>query len=59
MIVFMLEVIEKNFDSFCKNSLPTHSPTRMVLGIDRLLGGFSPYILVPKNNIIPLEKLSR
>jgi len=39
---------------FCKNSLSNHCPDRLTLGIDRLPGGFSPFILAPKNSIVPL-----
>ncbi len=34
-------------DIFCTSGIPTHQPDRMVLGIDRLPGGFGPYILSP------------
>jgi threonine dehydrogenase-like Zn-dependent dehydrogenase len=40
---------------FCKSGLPTHCPERMVLGIDRLPGGFGPYILAPMHAAIPLK----
>lgn len=42
---------------FCKNGLPTHCPGRMVLGIDRLPGGFGPWILVPEYAAIPIDDL--
>lgn len=45
-------------DIFCRLGLPTHSPARMVLGIDRLPGGFAPYILAPLNAVIPIGRLS-
>jgi threonine dehydrogenase-like Zn-dependent dehydrogenase len=45
-------------DQFCLCGIPTHSPTRLVLGIDRLPGGFGPYILAPQNAIVPYEKIS-
>lgn len=44
-------------DLFCQVGIPTHSPTRMVLGIDRLPGGFGPYILAPKGNLIETKQL--
>ncbi len=44
-------------DLFCRAGLPTHCPDRMVLGIDRLPGGFGPYILAPVNAVIPADKL--
>lgn len=39
---------------FCKSDLPSHCPERMVLGIDRLPGGFGPYILAPRNALVPV-----
>lgn len=44
-------------DNFCNVGIPTHSPTRMVLGIDRLPGGFGPYILAPKGTLIDVHQL--
>jgi len=44
-------------DPFCAAGLPTHCPDRMVLGIDRLPGGFGPYILAPVNAVIPADNL--
>ncbi|TGK09351.1 zinc-binding alcohol dehydrogenase [Leptospira selangorensis] len=44
-------------DPFCRVGIPTHSPTRMVLGIDRLPGGFGPYILAPKGNLVETKQL--
>jgi threonine dehydrogenase-like Zn-dependent dehydrogenase len=49
---------DESKDIFCESGIPTHSPTRLVLGIDRLPGGFSPYILAPKNAIVPIGNLS-
>ncbi|MBW1898286.1 MAG: alcohol dehydrogenase catalytic domain-containing protein, partial [Deltaproteobacteria bacterium] len=49
---------DKIQDVFCRSGLHTHSPGRMVLGIDRLPGGFGPYILVPKNAVVPIQDLS-
>ncbi|EKO52594.1 alcohol dehydrogenase, catalytic domain protein, GroES-like family [Leptospira kirschneri str. 200803703] len=43
---------EKPFDKFCEEGIASHSPTRKVLGIDRLPGGFGPYILAPQNAVI-------
>jgi threonine dehydrogenase-like Zn-dependent dehydrogenase len=37
---------------FCRLGLPTHCPDRLTLGIDRLPGGFAPWILVPENNVV-------
>lgn len=37
---------------FCRAGLPTHCPDRLTLGIDRLPGGFAPWILVPKHNVV-------
>ena len=42
---------------FCKSGLPTHCPGRMVLGIDRLPGGFGPFILAPIHAAIPCKEL--
>ena len=40
-------------------SVWTHSqcPERITLGIDRLPGGFAPWLLVPKNALIPIGDL--
>ena len=48
---------EEALDLFCREGLHTHSPGRMVLGIDRLPGGFGPYLLAPVGAIVPLEGL--
>jgi len=40
----------------CRNGLSTHCPNRMVLGIDRLPGGFAPWILVPERSIVEIPK---
>ncbi|WP_061249083.1 alcohol dehydrogenase catalytic domain-containing protein [Leptospira alstonii] len=45
-------------DEFCEEGIPSHSPERKVLGIDRLPGGFGPYILAPQNAAIPFQNLS-
>ena len=42
---------------FCKSGLSTHCPDRMVLGIDRLPGGFGPFILAPIHAAIPCKGL--
>lgn len=34
---------------FCSQQLGSHCPKRLTLGINRLPGGFSPYLLAPKN----------
>jgi len=39
---------------FCRRGLPTHCPDRLTLGINRLPGGFSPWILVPDRNIVEI-----
>ncbi|TGK81703.1 threonine dehydrogenase [Leptospira noumeaensis] len=49
---------DQNPDQFCKEGIPTHSPERRVLGIDRLPGGFGPYILAPIHAAISLEGVS-
>lgn len=48
---------EDSLDIFSQNGLKTHTPDRMVLGIDRLPGGFSPYILAPIKSAIPIQSL--
>ncbi|RJP79654.1 MAG: threonine dehydrogenase [Desulfobacteraceae bacterium] len=45
-------------DPFSQENLYTHTPGRMVLGIDRLPGGFGPYALAPKKSIIPIGHLN-
>lgn len=45
---------KKPEDIFCTSGIPTHQPDRMVLGIDRLPGGFGPYILSPVNAAVPI-----
>lgn len=42
-------------DCFGDAGLPTHTPGRMVLGIDRLPGGFGPYILAPHGAIVSVD----
>ncbi len=49
---------DRHQDIFCKSGLFTHTPGRMVLGIDRLPGGFGPYFLAPKKSIIPIGNLN-
>lgn len=49
---------DRSQDIFCKSGLYTHSPDRMTLGINRLPGGFGPYILAPKNAIIPIGNMN-
>ncbi len=41
---------------FCRKGLPTHCPDRLTLGIDRLPGGFAPWILVPKHNVVEIPQ---
>lgn len=45
-------------DQFCVCGIPTHSPTRLVLGIDRLPGGFGPFILAPQHAMVPYQRIS-
>jgi threonine dehydrogenase-like Zn-dependent dehydrogenase len=40
--------------AFCRNGLDTHCPDRLVLGIHDLPGGFSPWLLAPAANVIPV-----
>nr|WP_232224730.1 alcohol dehydrogenase catalytic domain-containing protein [Leptospira fainei] len=44
-------------DSFCKRGLYTHSPSRQVLGIDRLPGGFGKFVLAPVGALVDVETL--
>lgn len=44
-------------DKFIQEKISIHSPTRLVLGIDRLPGGFGPYILAPQNAMVSIEDL--
>ncbi len=37
--------------AWCAASLERHCPTRLTLGIDRLPGGFAPWLLVPKGGL--------
>jgi len=39
---------------YCQNDMAIHCPERKTVGIDRLPGGFAPYLLAPKNSISPL-----
>jgi len=38
----------------CLSDMDTHCPDRLVLGIDRLPGGFAPWILAPVGAIVPV-----
>jgi len=40
--------------SLCRRGQPTHCIERLTLGIDRLPGGFGPYMLAPRGCIVPL-----
>ncbi|EQA35152.1 alcohol dehydrogenase, catalytic domain, GroES-like family [Leptospira inadai serovar Lyme str. 10] len=44
-------------DSFCKRGLQTHSPSRLVLGIDRLPGGFGKFLLAPVGTLVEVDTL--
>jgi len=48
---------DSEVDSFVREGIPTHSPERKVLGIDRLPGGFGAYILAPVHAAIPYNNL--
>jgi len=39
---------------YCKYDLHRHCPDRLTIGIDRLPGGFAPWLLAPRHGIIPL-----
>ena len=41
---------------YCSSGLENHCPDRLTLGIDRLPGGFAPFILVPVGAIISLPE---
>lgn len=43
-------------DPFSLHGLHTHSPERITLGIDRLPGGFAPWILAPVDAIVEVPK---
>jgi threonine dehydrogenase-like Zn-dependent dehydrogenase len=38
----------------CRLGLPRHCPERLVLGIDRLPGGFGPFLLAPVHAVVPV-----
>ena len=40
--------------AFCRADLCTHCPERLVLGIHDLIGGFSPWLLVPIDSVLPV-----
>lgn len=40
----------------CSGGLARHCPDRMVLGIDRLPGGFAPWVLAPCGNIVEVPR---
>jgi hypothetical protein len=42
--------------SFCNSHLSTHCPERLVLGINDLPGGFSPWILAPAGGVLPVPE---
>jgi len=48
--------IENSGCYYCEQELGEHCPDRLTVGIDRLPGGFSPYLLAPKNAIYPLPE---
>jgi len=49
---------DRSPEIFCASGLATHCPDRMVLGIDRLPGGFGPWLLAPVNACVPVEGLA-
>jgi len=49
---------DSNLDIFSREGLYTHTPERLTLGIDRLPGGFGPYILAPNKAIIPIDAIN-
>ena len=47
----------RDFDChYCDQGMSHHCPDRLTLGIDRLPGGFSPYLLAPQYSICPLPE---
>lgn len=42
--------------AYCSAGLGIHCPHRLTLGIDRLPGGFSPWVLVPRNALKKLPE---
>ena len=48
--------IENSGCYYCEQGMGEHCPDRLTVGIDRLPGGFSPYILAPQNSIYPLPE---
>jgi|GEM_PF-523287 len=47
-----LAAAQSNSCRLCREGLGNHCPERLVLGIDRLPGGFAPHILVPRHNVV-------
>ncbi len=41
---------------YCEHNMASHCPDRLTLGIDRLPGGFAPYILAPKKALYSLPE---
>jgi len=41
---------------FCASGLASHCPERVTLGIDRLPGGFSPWLLAPERAILEIPE---
>lgn len=48
---------DEHLGIFGMAGIHTHTPDRMVLGIDRLPGGFGPYILAPKNAMVAFQDI--
>jgi threonine dehydrogenase-like Zn-dependent dehydrogenase len=48
---------DKDPEVFCRFGLHAHCPERLVLGIDRLPGGFGSWILAPVNALVPIGTL--
>lgn len=49
-------IVDHNCE-YCHGGQDIHCPDRMTLGIDRLPGGFSPWVLAPVHAIHPLPEM--
>ena len=42
--------------AWCAGGMDSHCPERITLGIDRLPGGFAPWLLAPQHAVIPIPE---